>query len=215
MSNDEFITKLKDSIVKGNTEDAITYTKKSIETGIDVKTILDDGIIKATEIVGKLFEDMEYYLPDLIIAADAMIGAMEIIRPKLKGESDQKPKGLILIGSVEGDVHSIGKNLMIALLEGQGFDVIDLGTDVPPEKFVEEAKNSNPSVIGMSGLLTTSISAMQKTVLMLKEENIESKIIVGGGILTEESCKMIGADDFAVDGWEGLNKIKKLMNEAN
>ena len=123
----------------------------------------------------------------------------------------RKAKGTILIGSAEGDVHSIGKNLMIPLLQGQGYKVIDLGTDVHPNKFVEEAKKSKPDVIGISGLLTASISTMQKTVIMLKEENIPSKIIVGGGILTAESCTMIGADDFATDGWDGLKKINKLV----
>ncbi|NVM31452.1 MAG: cobalamin B12-binding domain-containing protein, partial [Candidatus Helarchaeota archaeon] len=149
-----------------------------------------------------------------IISADAMIGVMEIIKPHLEGDPNQKPMGTILIGSAEGDVHSIGKNLMISLLQGQGFKVIDLGTDVPPDKFIEEAKKSKPDVIGISGLLTESISTMQKTVLMLKEENIPSKIIVGGGILTVESCTMIGADDFATDGWDGLKKINKLVERA-
>ncbi len=215
MSANEILVKLKNSIVKGDKDQAVEYTQKAIKLELDIKVILDKGIIEATQIVGKLFEEMEYYLPDLIISADAMLSVMEIIKPKLIESSNQKSMGTIIIGSVEGDVHSIGKNLMIALLEGQGYDVIDLGTDVAPEKFIEEAKASNPNVIGMSGLLTTSISAMQKTVLMLKEEAIRAKIIVGGGILTKESCEMIGADDFATDGWEGLNKIKNLMEEAN
>lgn len=211
MSDKEIITRIKDSIIKGNKEEAIELTKKAIESGLDYKIILNDGLIQATQIVGNLFEKMEYFLPELIISADAMIAVMELIKPYLMGDSEQKPKGAVLIGSVEGDMHSIGKNLVMALLQGQGYDVIDLGTDVPPERFVEEAKNSNPDVIGMSGLLTVSISKMQETIILLKDEDIAAKIIVGGGILTEESCEMIGADAFATDGWEGLQKIKKLI----
>ena len=214
MPSDEIIGSLKDSIVKGDKEESVALTKKAIESGLDTKVILNNGLIQATQIVGTLFEKMEYYLPDLIISADAMIGVMEIIKPHLEGDPNQKSMGTILLGSAEGDVHSIGKNLMISLLQGQGYKVIDLGTDVPPDKFVEEAKKSKPDVIGISGLLTASISTMQKTVLMLKEENIPSKIIVGGGILTAESCTMIGADDFATDGWDGLKKINKLVERA-
>jgi len=211
MQGNDILSKLSDAIVKGEEDQAVKLTRGALELGIDAKKILTDGLIKGSEIVGDLFEKMEYYLPDLLISADAMVKAMELIKPKLKGDGPNKPLGIILIGSVEGDVHSIGKNLMIALLEGQGYEVTDLGTDVPSEKFVEEAKKLNPNIIGMSGLLTTSISAMQKTVLMLKEENIQSKIIIGGGLLTKESSEMVGADDFAVDGWEGLKKIKKIL----
>lgn len=211
MKGNEILSKLKNAIVKGEEDLAVELTKQALNVGIDAKVILTDGVIKGSEIVGDLFEKMEYYLPDLLIAADAMVKAMEVIKPKLKMEGVGKPFGKILIGSVEGDVHSIGKNLMIALLEGLGYEVTDLGTDVSSEKFIEEAKKLNPDIIGMSGLLTTSISVMQKTVIMLREENIQSKIIVGGGILTQESSEMIGADDFATDGWEGLKKIKKII----
>jgi 5-methyltetrahydrofolate--homocysteine methyltransferase len=212
MPVDEMLTQLKDTIVKGNKEEATEQTKRAIEAGIDASKILEAGIVKATEEVGELYERMEYYLPDLLIAADAMIASMEILKPHLKQMFSAQLKGTILVGSVEGDVHSIGKNLIITLLEGQGYEVIDLGTDVPPTKFVEKAKEINPDVIGLSGLLTTSIMVMRDTVLQLKEENITSKVIVGGGILSKEACEMIGADDFATDGWTGLKKIKEFID---
>lgn len=211
MQSDEILTNLKESIVKGNKEAAAEHTTRAIEAGIDMTLILEAGIIKATEEVGKLYEQMEYYLPDLLIAADAMIAAMDILKPHLKAIFDEKLKGTILIGAVEGDMHSIGKNLVITLLEGQGFEVVDLGTDVPPTKFVEKAKEIHPDVIGLSGLLTTSIMTMRDTVLQLREENIDSKIIIGGGILSKEACEMIGADDYATDGWAGLYKIKEFI----
>lgn len=205
------IEQLKNAIIKGEQEEAVAHTNQALNQGIDIKDILENGIIEATQVVGDLFEKMEYYLPDLLLSADAMISAMEVLKPLLIGNTNQRSKGTILIGSVEGDVHSIGKNLMMALLQGQGYEVIDLGTDVASVKFVEEARKANPDLIGMSGLLTTSISVMQKTVLMLREENIQSKIIVGGGILTEASAKMIGADEFATDAWDGLKKINLLL----
>ena len=211
MQSDEILTKLKESIIKGNKEEATEHTKSLVEAGFDPTHILEAGIVKATEEVGKLYERMEYYLPDLLIAADAMIAAMDILKPLLKQLFDEKLKGTVLIGAVEGDVHSIGKNLMITLLEGQGYEVVDLGTDVAPAKFVETAKEMKPDVIGLGGLLTTSITTMRDTVLQLREENINSKIIVGGGILSQEACAMIGADDFATDGWEGLRKIKTFI----
>jgi len=211
MQSDEILINLKESIVKGNKEAAAELITKAIEAGIDLMLILETGIIKASEEVGKLYEQMEYYLPDLLIASDAMIAAMEILKPALKAVFDEKLKGTVLIGAVEGDVHSIGKNLMITLLEGQGYEVIDLGTDVAPAKFVEKAKEINPDVIGLSGLLTTSITVMRDTVLQLREENIDSKIIVGGGILSKKACEMIEADDYATDGWVGLNKIKGFI----
>ncbi|NVM28539.1 MAG: cobalamin B12-binding domain-containing protein [Candidatus Helarchaeota archaeon] len=215
MEYNDILEKLKEAIIKGDVDQAIELTKKGLNMGIGAKVILENGVIKGSEMVGDLFEKMEYYLPDLLISADAMIKAVDFLKPHLKANSDEKSTGTILLGSVEGDVHSIGKNLVGALLQGQGYEVIDLGTDVPPETIVEKAKKSKPDVIGLSGLLTTSISAMQKTVIMLKEENIQAKIIVGGGILTNESCKMIGADNFATDGWDGLNKIKNLLRGGN
>jgi len=215
MQSDEIITNLKESIVKGNKEEATEHVKKAIEAGIDITLILEEGLIKATEEVGRLYEQMEYYLPDLLIAADAMIASMEVLKPHLREMFDEKFKGTILIGAVEGDMHSIGKNLMITLLEGQGYEVIDLGTDVPSAKFVEKAKEINPDVIGLGGLLTTSIMIMRDTVLQLREENILSKIIVGGGILSKEACEMIGADEYATDGWEGLKKIKNFIESKN
>lgn len=211
MNAEEILSKLKNSIVKGEEGQSIEITHEALKASIEAKVLLNDGIIKGAAEVGILYQDGEYFLPDLMISAEAMVGAMEILKPELLKDAKGEESGTILVGTVEGDTHSIGKSIVIALLEGQGYSVIDLGTDVPPEKFVEEAQKVNPDVIGMSGLLTTSISKMHETVLMLKEANIESKVVVGGGILSIESCEMIGADDFATDGWDGVQKIRSLI----
>ena len=215
MQVNEVLTQLKNSIIEGDSHQAAKLVDKAIELKIEVKEILDNAIITGSEEVGMKYEKMEYFLPDLVIAADAMMAAMKILKPYLKEQNSDKPKGTILVGTVEGDIHSIGKDLMVALLEGQGYEVFDLGNNVPPNIFIKNAIKINPDIIGLSGLITPSITKMQEIVFLLKEENINSKIIVGGGILSKETCNMIGADDFANDGWAGIRKIKNLLKSIN
>jgi 5-methyltetrahydrofolate--homocysteine methyltransferase len=213
MEVDEILNGLKESIVEGISTRAVDYTHKAVEIGIEIRKILDDSLIPGSEIVGEKYERMEYYLPDLVISADAMMAAMNILKPLLQKQS-QKSKGILLIGTVEGDIHSIGKDLISALIEGQGYEVIDLGKDITADTFLEKARETKPDVIGLSGLITPSITKMQEIITVLRDGEITSKIIAGGGILSKESCKMIGADEFATDAWEGINKIKKLMSGA-
>ncbi len=210
MSENEILEKLRSSIIEGIPEDAVNLVNESLEAMIDPKRILNEAIIRGAEDVGLKYENGEYFLADMLLAADAINDSMDIIRPKVK-EGQQKIMGKVLIGTPEGDLHDIGKSLVIALLNGQGVEVIDLGVDIPPEEFLEAAKKEHPDVIGLSGLLTVSISKMIETVMLLKDEGIKAKIIVGGGILSEESCKQIGADDWSKDGWEGVKKIIKLL----
>ncbi|MFX0136018.1 MAG: B12-binding domain-containing protein [Candidatus Hodarchaeota archaeon] len=211
MQSNEIFDFLIQSIIEGNKEQTIDAIKKVIELGLDVKQILNKGIARGAEEVGKLYEKSEIYLPELVLSGDAMVAAIQILKTYLKKTDFQRIIGTILIGTPEGDMHSIGKNLITVLLQGQGYNVFDLGTDVPPTTFVEKAKEIKPDVIAMSGLLTATITKMHETIILLKEENIDSKVILGGGIITEESSKMVGADDFARDGWEGIKKIKKLI----
>ena len=210
MKDDEILETLRNNIVKGNSEEALDFIHKAIDANIDPKLILNEAIIQGAEDVGMSYEEGEYFLADMLLAADTMIDCMDVVKPKLI-EVKYKSLGKIIIGTPEGDIHDIGKSLVIALLQGQGFDVIDLGVDVPPEKFVEVATNENPDIIGISGLLTMTISKMVETVTMLKRRGIKAKIVVGGGILSEESCKYIGADAWAKDGWKGVKLIKDLL----
>jgi methanogenic corrinoid protein MtbC1 len=211
MNEEESLEKLKNAILKGNPNKTIDLVNQSIKMGIDTKEILNSAILKGAEEAGNLYEEGYYFLPDLLMTGDAITAATETLKNSLIGESEIKSKGVILIGTVEGDIHDIGKSLIVSLLQGKGFEVVDLGSDVPPEDFVRKAKEIKPILIGLSGLMTMSISKMVETVNLLKNENIKSRIIVGGGILSKESCEMIGADDFAKDGWEGLKKINKLI----
>ena len=211
MNEEELLEKLKNAIVNGDSDKAIDLVNDSIKTGIQTNEILNKAILKGAEEAGRLYEEDEYFLPDLLMTGDALNAATEIIKNSLTGKSEIISKGTILIGTVEGDIHDIGKSLVVSLLQGQGFEVVDLGSDVPPEEFLRKAKELNPILIGLSGLMTMSISKMIETVNLLKSENIHSRIIIGGGILSKESCEMVGADDFAKDGWEGIKKINNLI----
>jgi len=211
MNAEDLLNKLKASIVEGEPQKTIEVMEEVLKLGLDAKVILNEAIIKAADEVGILYEKEEYFLADLLMTGDALKAAMKILKSKLTTDQDIKPQKIILIGTVEGDVHDIGKSLVASLLQGQGFEVIDLGSDVPVEVFVQKAKEIKPDVIGLSGLLTMSISKMHETIILLKKERIPAKIIIGGGIVSKNSCAMIGADDCAKDGWEGIKKIKKLI----
>lgn len=211
MKAEELLENLEHAIVKGDSGKAVEIVDISIEMGISAKDILNRAILKGAEDAGKLYEEDEYFLPDLLMTGDAINAATERLKKSLNEETVIEPKGTILIGTVEGDIHDIGKSLVVSLLQGQGFDIVDLGSDVPPEEFLRKAKEINPILIGLSGLMTMSISKMVETVNLIKKENVPSRIIVGGGILSKEACEMIGADEYAKDGWEGIKKIKKLI----
>ncbi|MEM4565117.1 MAG: corrinoid protein [Archaeoglobaceae archaeon] len=189
----------------------LEITKKRIESKEDPFTILED-IRKATEIVGKRFEEGRYFVSDLIMTGEILKQVMELVRPLL-GERKAESKGKVLIGSVEGDVHDIGKNIVIALLEAEGFEVIDLGVDQPPEAFVEAIKEHNPQVVGLSGLLTEAIESMKRTVDAIREAGLRDKvkIIVSGGRTSEEVRAYTGADEWADDAAVGVRKIKALV----
>jgi 5-methyltetrahydrofolate--homocysteine methyltransferase len=210
MSEKEILIKLKEAIINGNPDKAIDEVDKAIKLGINYDIIINETILKASDEVGKLYEKEEYFLADLLMTGDAIQGVMDRLTPLIKSHSE-KTKGTIIIGTVEGDVHDIGKSLIISLLQGRGYDIIDLGVDVTPQKFLEKAKELHPDLIGLSGLVTSSISKMHETVIELKKAGIPAKIIIGGGIVSKESCNMMGADECAKDGWEGLKKVKNLL----
>jgi 5-methyltetrahydrofolate--homocysteine methyltransferase len=210
LDDSKILEKITKAIIGGLPEDATELVHKALEAGVDSKRLLNDAVIHGAETVGLKYEEGEFFLGDMLLAADAINNCIDAIKLKLK-DAAHLTLGKVLIGTPEGDLHSIGKSLVIALLQGQGFEVIDLGVDVPPEKFLEAAKKENVDIIGISGLLTMTISKMTETVVLLKRKGIKAKIVLGGGILSEESCRQIGADGWAKDGWEGVKLIKKLM----
>jgi len=192
-------------------KDALELVKKLIEQGVDLSTILD-GIRKASDIIGRRFEEGRYFISDLIMAGEILREITEILRPIIVKEKPKKI-GTVVIGTVQGDIHDIGKNIVVAVLEANGFEVIDLGVDVPPEKFVEAIRKHNPQVVGLSCLITEGIESMKKTIDAIKAAGLKEKvkIIIGGGRVDEGACKYVGADAWARDVQTGLRIIKEWV----
>lgn len=209
---DDLLDDLLDSVVQGNQKQAIKLTGELMEAGADPKEILNEGLIAGMTEVGDKFKCGDYFVPEMLIAARAMKGGLELLRPKLV-DTGVKPVGTVVIGTVRGDLHDIGKNLVGMFLEGAGFKVVDLGVDVSAEKFVNAVKENSASVVGMSALLTTTMTYTMEVIEALKAADLRDKVkvLVGGAPITEEWAKRIGADAFAVDAATGADRCKELL----
>ncbi len=201
---------LADAVIKGDQATAVSITKTALEEGTAPKTILDEGLIAGMDVVGVRFKKNEVYIPEVLIAARAMKMAMEVLEPELV-KAGVEPVGKLLIGTVQGDLHDIGKNLVAMMLKGAGFEVIDLGVDVPPDKFVQEAKSRDVQLIGMSALLTTTMPGMEKTIKALQDAGVSAKIMVGGAPVTENFAQKVGAQGYAPDAASAVDTAKSLV----
>ena len=203
---------LAESIIKGDNISSRDIAERLIADGVPALDLLNDGLVPGMDVVGKKFRDKEIYLPEVLLSARAMKAAMEIIKPLLS-ESSAKRKGSVILGTVKGDIHEIGKNLVGMMLEGGGYTVIDLGVDVQPEKFIEEMKKHGAKLIGMSALLTTTMPAMKTVIDMLKadRQNTGVKVIVGGAPLNKEFADSIGADGYSPDAPGAVELAGKLI----
>jgi len=201
---------LADAVIHGDQNTALEITKAALEEGTAAKDVLDNGLIAGMDIVGALFKKNEIYIPEVLIAARAMKMAMEVLEPELV-KAGVEPVGKLLIGTVQGDLHDIGKNLVAMMLKGAGFQVIDLGVDVGPEKFVEQVKAANAQLIGMSALLTTTMPGMEKTIKALKDAGIPVKVMIGGAPVTQDYADKIGADGYAPDAASAVDLAKSLV----
>jgi len=201
---------LADAVIKGDQNAAVEITKTALSEGAAAKSVLDEGLIAGMDVIGARFKKNEVYIPEVLIAARAMKMAMEILEPELT-KAGVKPVGRFLIGTVQGDLHDIGKNLVAMMLKGAGFKVIDLGVDIGPEEFVEQAKDSGAQLIGMSALLTTTMPAMEKTITALKEAGISAKIMIGGAPVTQGYADRIGAHGYAPDAASAVDTAKGLV----
>ncbi len=208
--SEELLSQIRESLMKGKADDVKNLAQQAIDAEIPVEKILEEGMIKAMSIIGEKFKKNEVYVPEMLIAARAMNAGMEIIKPRLV-EADIKPKGTICIGTVKGDLHDIGKNLVGMMLEGGGYKVIDLGVNVEAEKFVSSAKENEAEVVAMSALLTTTMGAMKDTVQKLLSENVSAKTIVGGAPLTDSFAKEIGADGYAPDAASAVDTVASML----
>ena len=203
---------LADSILTGNNVKSKEITQELVNKGIDPTEILNEGLIAGMDVVGKKFKANEMYIPEVLIAARAMHAAMDILKPLLS-ESGAPAKGTAVIGTVQGDLHDIGKNLVAMMLEGAGFNVIDVGVDIPPEKFIEAVKTNKADILGLSALLTTTMPGMKDVIEAAKKDaSVKSvKIIIGGAPITQEYADSIGADGYAPDASTAVEVAEALL----
>ena len=201
---------LGEAIIKGDQKTAVEITQAAIDDGTAPGTILEDGLIAGMNVIGTRFKANEVYIPEVLIAARAMKMAMEILEPKL-AEAGVQPLAKAMVGTVQGDLHDIGKNLVIMMLKGAGFNVIDAGIDVSSEKFVEQAKDSGAKIVGLSALLTTTMPAMEKTVAAFKEAGLDAKVMIGGAPVTQAYADKIGADGYAADAASAVDVAKSFI----
>ncbi len=197
----------------GEEENVVEATQRAIAQGTAPGEILDNGLIKGMNTIGKKFKSHEVFLPEVLLAAKAMQAAMEVLKPLLIRDGIPS-KGKVVLGTVQGDLHDIGKNLVGILLKGAGFEVIDLGHDIAPDQFVETAKKEGASIIGMSALLTTTMPAMKKVVELLRRENLQGKIktLIGGAPVSQAYAGEIGADAYGYDGSSAVESVERLTN---
>ncbi len=200
------------AVMEGNAPEAASQVEAALAAGVSPSDVLYQGCIAAMDKVGQLFEDGEYFVPEMLIAARAMQSAMDVLKPHL-AEDEIGAAGTAVIGTVAGDLHDIGKNLVGMMMGGAGFKVIDLGTDVSPEAFVEAVRENAPDLIGMSALLTTTLPSMEKTIQALQETGLRDKVkvMIGGAPVTQDFADQIGADGFAPDASQAARLAKTLL----
>lgn len=200
------------AVLDGDAPAAQTGVNAALAAGVAPEVILREGLIAAMTEVGRLFEENEYFVPEMLVSARAMQTGLKILKPQL-GESGATPSGKVVVGTVKGDLHDIGKNLVAMMLEGSGFEVIDLGTDVSPDKFVKAVIEHKPQVIGMSALLTTTMPSMGGTIKALEEAGIRPnvKVMIGGAPVTDGFAKQIGADGYSPDASSAVRLAKSLV----
>jgi 5-methyltetrahydrofolate--homocysteine methyltransferase len=201
-----------DGILEGNADQVQQKTREAIGSGIEPGTILNEGMIAAMAEVGHLFQCGEYYVPEMLIAARAMKAGTQVLKPHLQNTPVQSA-GKVVIGTVKGDLHDIGKNLVGMMLEGAGFQIVDLGTDVAPGKYVDAVRASGANVVGLSALLTTTMPNMKEVILALEKAGLRSqvKVMVGGAPLSDEFARKIGADGYSPDASRAVTLAKALI----
>ena len=203
---------LKEAIVEGKEDEIIDKVNRYLENGAKASEILNDGLTKGMSIVGTKFKSGEYYISDVLMSASAMSKGVSMLEPILKNAKGSEEKKIVL-GTVKDDIHDIGKNLVKLMLQGAGFSIIDIGVDVPIEKFVKAVEENNADILGISALLTTSAPRMEEIINAFSEKGIRNKVkvIVGGAPITEEYAKEIGADAFASNAAIAVDVVKKLF----
>ncbi|MFI4910120.1 MAG: corrinoid protein [Sedimentisphaeraceae bacterium JB056] len=201
---------LSEAVIKGDQSTAVKITQEAIDEGMVPGEILTNGLVAGMSVIGERFKKNEVYIPEVLIAARAMKSAMEILEPKLV-ETGVQPLGTVVIGTVQGDLHDIGKNLVAMMLKGAGFNVVDLGVDCSAEKFADAVKENNAGIVAMSALLTTTMPAMEKSINTFKEQGLQAKVMIGGAPVTQGYADKIGADGYSADAASAVDLAKTLL----
>ena len=214
MNHDEFIKALYDETLLGNAPRVLELTNAAIESGMGPDTILFDALIPSLEEVGARFERGDYFVPEMLIAGKAMSGALNVLRPLL-AETGAESIGTYVMGTVKGDVHDIGKNLVNIMLEGAGFTVIDIGVQAPPEKFIAAIREHKPDIVGMSAFLTTTMPMFKVNIHEITKAGLRDEVIimVGGAPVTQEYADAVGADGYAADASTAVRLAKELIKK--
>jgi corrinoid protein of di/trimethylamine methyltransferase len=209
------LKQLYEAVVKGDAKATLAITQQALAEGIDPLKLVNEYMVPAMDEVGRRFECSDYFVPELLISARAMKGALDLIRPLLAARGDQ-PVGRVAIGTVRGDLHDIGKNLVASLLEGGGFEVIDLGVNVAPERFIATIREKNANIVAMSALLTTTMPAMKTTIEALKQAGVREKVkvLIGGAPITQKYADEIGADGYSENAVGAVALAKKAVASA-
>jgi corrinoid protein of di/trimethylamine methyltransferase len=207
------LQRLYDAVLCGDAKTAVAITREAIAENMDPMMLVSGTMVPAMDEVGKRYEDEEYFVPELLLSARAMKGSLELLRPLL-AERGAKPTGTVAIGTVKGDLHDIGKNLVASLLEGGGFEVIDLGADVPPEKFIEAVREKGAQIVCLSALLTVTMPSMKKTIEALREAGVRDKVkvLVGGAPVTQQYADDIGADGYGESASNAVALARRLCS---
>jgi 5-methyltetrahydrofolate--homocysteine methyltransferase len=203
---------LADAVIAGNRDAARSLTQGAVDEGVSPADVVNQGLIAGMAVVGEKFKNNEFYVPEVLIAARAMHAGMDIVKPLL-ADAGIAARGTVAIGTVKGDLHDIGKNLVAMMLEGGGFEVLDLEVDVPPEKFVASVAEQGAQVIALSALLTTTMPSMKDTIDALKEAGVREnvKVVIGGAPVTQNYADEIGADGYAPDAASAVDKVNELL----
>ena len=216
MNNEEFLNAVRKAIVEGNKDEAVQLAQRAITEKMGLSEVIEKGYIQGIQRVGKLWEEGEYFLPELIMSAECMKAAMEIMQPELeKAQIDVRSAGKIVIGTVEGDIHDIGKNLVASILSANGFEVVDLGADVKLETFIEKAEEVNANLICLSALLTTTMTGQKRLIERLKEKGLYGryKVMVGGAPVNQKWADDIGADGYSENALTAVGAAKELTGK--
>lgn len=209
---EQIFEKLSTAVIDADAELAEETAKEALEQGIDAYEALTNGLMKGIEVVGEKFGNREYFISDVLMSAQAMTAGLKILEPHLRAKKSSG-HGKVLIGTAYTDIHTIGKNIVKIMLQAGGFDIIDIGENVPPETFVENVKLHNPDVVAMSGIIVSARAEMENTIKALEKEGLRDKvrIIIGGAATSEEFAKKIGADAYGNDAQDAVQKVKELM----